>query len=144
MRPRKKKGKRRKRHVRSVDLFGAGVFGDSLGTLRDGVLGKFTGKNETDSSLNFTRRDGRTLVVSSKLGSFGGNAFKDVIDEGVQDRHGLVGDTSVGVDLLQDTVNVGGVGFLASDLSLLVTLDLLLGGLGGSLAGSGFVSLGSH
>ena len=38
------------------------------------------------------------------------NPLKDVVDEGVEDQHGLVGDTSVGVDLLEDLVDVGGAG----------------------------------
>ena len=32
----------------------------------------------------------------------GGDALEDVVDEGVEDGHGAVGDTSVGVDLLED------------------------------------------
>jgi hypothetical protein len=62
--------------------------------------------------LDLTRRDGRLLVVSSELASLGCNTLKDVVDERVQDGHGTVGDTSVGVDLLEDcgkdaSVNVG-------------------------------------
>jgi hypothetical protein len=52
--------------------------------------------------LDLTRRDGRLLVVSSELASLGCNTLEDVVDEGVQDGHGTVGDTSVGVDLLED------------------------------------------
>ena len=53
--------------------------------------------------------------------------------------HGLVGDTSVWVDLLQDSVDVGGVGFLADLGSLLLVTRLRsgLGGLLGSLGGFG-------
>ena len=39
-------------------LLGAGVLGDSLGSLRDGVLGQLTGQEEPDSSLDLTRGDG--------------------------------------------------------------------------------------
>ena len=83
------------------------------------MLGKLTGEDETDAGsesedesersdrsdlrgLDLTRRDGRLLVVSSELASLGCNTLEDVVDEGVQDGHGTVGDTSVGVDLLED------------------------------------------
>lgn len=52
--------------------------------------------------LNLARRDGRLLVVCGKLGGLGGDALEDVVDERVQDGHGTVGDTSVGVDLLEN------------------------------------------
>ena len=49
-------------------------------------------------------------------------AFPDflaaLIGPGVHDAHGLGGDTSVGVDLLQNLVNVDGVGFPACLLRL--------------------------
>jgi hypothetical protein len=60
---------------------------------------------------------------------------KYIIDEGVEDEHGLVRDTGIGVNLLQDLVDVRGVGFLADPLLLLLVtlgrgrlLDSLLGG----------------
>ena len=34
--------------------------------------------------------------------SLGSNALENVVDEGVKDGHRLVGDTSIGVDLLKD------------------------------------------
>jgi len=70
------------------------------------VLGKFTRQDESDRCLNLSGRDGGLLVVGSELGSFGGDALKDVIDERVQDGHGTVGDTGVRVDLLEDFVDV--------------------------------------
>ena len=110
--------------------------GDSLRSFRDGVLGEFTRKHETDSGLNLTRRKGSLLVVSGKLSSLSGNAFEDIVDEGVHDGHTLLGDTSVGVDLLQDLVDVRGV-TLHSLLGLGRTTSLLGGGsLLGALAGS--------
>lgn len=39
-------------------LFAAGVLGDSLGTLADGVLGEFTGQQKSDSCLDFSAGDG--------------------------------------------------------------------------------------
>ena len=87
-------------------LLGAGVLGDSLGSLRDGVLGQLSGQDETDGGLDFAAGDGGTLVVVGKLGSFTGDTLEDIVDKGVHDAHSLAGDTSVGVDLLQDLVDV--------------------------------------
>jgi len=120
-------------------LLGGGVLGDSLGALRDGVLGKLTGEEKPDSSLDLARGDGGPLVVVSKAGSLSGDPLKDVVHKGVHDGHGLGGDASVRVDLLEDLVDVDGVGFLPLPLGLLVSLgDVLLGlaGLLGSLSGN--------
>jgi len=37
-----------------------------------------------------------------------GNAFEDIVDEAVQNGHSLVGDTSIGVNLLEDLIDVIG------------------------------------
>lgn len=84
------------------------------------MLGEFTGENEANGCLDLPGRDGGLLVVGGKLGGLGGDALEDVwlgrlgngmvdarrrvltVDERVQDRHGTVGDTGVGVDLLED------------------------------------------
>ena len=65
-----------------------------------------------------------------KTGSLSGNALEDVIHEGVHDGHGLAGYTSVGVHLLQDFVDVDGVGFPPPPLPLLIssTCGLCLAG----------------
>ena len=47
-------------------LFGGGVLGDSLGTLRHGVLGELTGQKKPDGSLDLARSDGASLVVVSE------------------------------------------------------------------------------
>lgn len=57
----------------------------------------------------------------------------------LQDHHGLVGDTSVRVDLLENLVDIGGVGLSALLLALLLVIRAsccLLGGLA-SLASGG-------
>jgi hypothetical protein len=54
------------------------VLGDSLGTFRDGVLGEFTGEDEANGCLDFTRGDGRLLVVGSKLRGLGRDTLEDV------------------------------------------------------------------
>ena len=91
--------------------------GYRLGTFRNGVLGKLTREDEADSSLNLARRDCRLLGVRSKFcdasekaerwkrlrtGCLSGNALENVVDKRVEDGHGLVGDTGIGVDLLED------------------------------------------
>lgn len=119
-----------------TSLLGAGVLGDSLGALRDGVLGQLSGKEETDSSLDLSGGDGGPLVVVGKAAGLSSNALKDVIDKGVHDAHGLGGDTSVRVHLLEDLVDVDGVGLLSPAVLLLaISLGDLLGGLTGLLDG---------
>ena len=115
------------------NLLGAGVFGDSLGTFRDGMFGQFTGQQKPDGSLDLPGGDGGSLVVVSKTGSFSSDTFEDIIDEGVHDAHGLGGDTSVGVDLFQDLVDVDGVRFLTFLGALLATSWGRFGGLSGLL-----------
>lgn len=99
--------------------------GDSLGSFTDGVLGKLTRKHEADGSLDFARRQGGLLVVSGQLASLGSDTFKDIVDEGVHDGHSLLGDTGIGVDLLQHLVDVRRVG-LDTLLGLLASAGGLL------------------
>ena len=124
-------------------LLGAGVLGDSLGSLRDGVLGQLSGQEKTDSSLDFSGGDGAPSVVVSQTGSFSSDALEDVVDKGVHDGHGLGADSSVRVHLLQDFVDVDGVGFPPPPLLLLLARP---GGLGlaCSLLGSLGCGLGWH
>ena len=117
------------------NLLAAGVFGDSLGSLRDGVLGELTGQEEPDSGLDFPGGDGGPLVVVSKTRSFSSNALEDVIDKRVHDAHCLGGYTGVGVDLFQDLVDVDGIRFLTLAVLLLVSLGNGLGGLSCLLGG---------
>ena len=103
-----KKGRWGSKAARSC-LLGAGVLGYSLGSLRDGVLGQLSGQDQTDGCLDFPAGNGGTLVVVGKTGSFTGNTLEDIVDERIHDAHSLAGDTSVGVDLLQDLVDVDGI-----------------------------------
>ena len=104
----------------AFDLLGGGVFGYSLGSFRYGVFGQFSWKEKSDSSLDFPRGDGGPLVVVSESAGLSGDSLKDVVHERVHDGHGLGGDTGVGVHLLQDFVDVDGVGFFPFPLPLLV------------------------
>ena len=108
------------------------------------MLGQFSWEEESDSSLDFSGGEGVLLVVADELGGLEGDLLEDVIDEGVHDAHGSLGDAGVGVHLLQDLVDVDGVGLLALAVLLLVALGdvllglaSLLGGLSGGLGGHG-------
>ena len=111
-------------------LLGAGVLSDSLGSLRDSMLGQLSGQQEPDSSLDLPGGDGGPLVVVGELAGLSSNAAKQIVHKGVHDAHGLGGDTSVRVHLLQHLVDVDGIGLLPLSLPfLLVSLGNLLGGL---------------
>ena len=71
------------------NLLGAGILGDGLGSLGDGVLSQFSGQEEPDSSLDLPGGDGGPLVVVGQTGSFSGDSFKNVVDKRVHDAHGL-------------------------------------------------------
>ena len=114
-------------------LLGGSVLGDGLGSLRDGVLGQFTGEEEPDGGLDLPGGDGGPLVVVGQTGSFSSDTFEDIVDERVHDAHGLGGDTSVGMDLLQHLVDVDSIRFLPFLGPLLVVLGDVLGGLTGLL-----------
>lgn len=91
------------------------------------MLGELTGEKETHSSLDLSGGDGGTLVVVGQTGGLGGDALEDVIHERVHDRHGLGGDTSVGVHLLQHLVDVDSVAFFTLSLPLLISRPHSLG-----------------
>ena len=123
---------------RVSNLLAARVLGHGLGALAHGVLGQLTGEKETDSRLDLAGGDGGPLVVVGQTGGFGCDALEDVVDERVHDGHGLGGDASVGVHLLQHLVDVDGVAFLPLALALLVAgaNGLSLAGLLGTLGGN--------
>jgi len=117
-------------------LLGAGVLGHGLGALGDGVLGQLTGEQEPDGGLDLPGGDGGPLVVVGQTGGLGGDPLEDIVDERVHDAHGLGGDAGVGVHLLQNLVDVDGIGLLPLLLALLfVTLGDGLLGLAGLLGG---------
>ena len=66
-------------------LLGAGVLGDSLGALRDGVLGELTREEEPDSGLDLAGGDGGPLVVVSQTAGLSGDSLEDVVHERVHD-----------------------------------------------------------
>ena len=82
------------------------VLGDGLGSLRNGVSGQLSGEDELDGGLNLPRAESSPLVEADELGALGGDAVEGVVDEGVHDVHGLLGDADVGVHLLEHHVDV--------------------------------------
>ena len=74
-------------------------FRDGLGALGDSVFAELAREHEPDRSLDFAGRERLLLGVPAELGGLESDALEDVIDEGVHDRHALLGDTRVGVDL---------------------------------------------
>ena len=99
------------------------------------MLGELTGEDEAHGGLDLAGGHGGLLVVAGELGRLGGDLLEDVVDEGVHDGHGLGGDAGVGVDLLENLVDVDLVGLGLGLLGLGAALgDGLLGGLlGGGL-----------
>ncbi len=95
------------------------------------MLGELSGEHEAHGGLDLPGGEGRLLVVLGELSGLSGNALEDVVDERVHDGHALLGDASVGVDLLQHLVDVRSVGLHAA--LVLLGASSLLGRLGGLL-----------
>ena len=104
---------------------GGGEFGNGLGSLRDGMLGELSWKEESDGGLDLSGGESVLFVISDELGGLMGNLLIDVVDEGVHDGHGSLGDTSVWVNLLEDSVDIDGEGL--GSLGLLLWDDGFLG-----------------
>ena len=90
----------------------SGELGDGLGSLGNGVLGKLTWEDEAEGRLNLAGGESLALVVLDQAAGLSGDLVEGVVDEGVHDGHGLLGDGDLWVHLLQDTVDVGVVGLL--------------------------------
>jgi hypothetical protein len=69
-------------------------------------------EQEPHSGLDLPGGDGGPLVVVGKAGGLGGDPLEDVGDEGVHDAHVLGGDAGVAVHLLQDLVDIDGIGLI--------------------------------
>ena len=104
-----------------------GELGDSLGSFADGVLGELTWEEESDGGLDLAGGESVLLVISDESGTLSGDLLEDIVDEGVHDGHGSLGDSSLWVDLLEDSVDVDREGFASL---------LLWGGLSGGFLGS--------
>ena len=108
-----------------LNLFGAGVFSDGFGSLRNGVFSQFARQQESHRGLNLTRRNCRSTVVIGQSRGLRSDALEDIIDERVHDAHRFRRDTSVWVNLLQHFVDVDRVGLLSSALSLALAFSSL-------------------
>ena len=102
---------------------------NSLATFRNGVLGKIAWEDEPDGGLDFAGSESVPVVHVDEAGTFTSDPLEDICNEGVHDEHGLVGDTDIWVDLLEDLEDVGGEGLGP----LLVPLLLVLGSGGSTL-----------
>ena len=94
------------------------------------MLGELTGEEEADGGLDLAGGEGVLLVVADEAGRLRGDLLEDVVDERVHDGHGSLGDTGLGVHLLEDTVDVDGESLGSPSLG-----GSLLGGFGGHAAG---------
>ena len=65
------------------------------------------------------------FVVSHELGGLSSDLLEDIVDERVHDGHGSLGDSSLWVNLLEDSVDVDSERF---DSLLLSDDHVLLGG----------------
>ena len=89
------------------------------------MLSEFSWQEESDGGLDFSGGESVLLVVSDELGGLGSDLLEDVVDEGVHDGHGPLGDASLWVNLLEDSVDVDSERF---DSLLLLDDHVLLGG----------------
>ena len=74
-------------------------------------------KDQADSCLDFPRSHCGLLVVAGQGGRLGGDLLEDVVDERVQDGHGLGADAGVRVHLLQHLHEREGTASMPVDLS---------------------------
>ena len=118
-------------------LLGASVLGDSLCSLGNGVLGQLAGQKQTYCGLDFPGGDGGTPVVMCQTAGLGSDALEDVVNKAVHDGHGLAGDAGIGMDLLEDFVDVDRVRFPPPPLPLLVSSACGFGLAGGLLGALG-------
>ena len=80
--------------------------GDSFGSFRNGMLGKFTWEYESNSRLNFSGAKSMSFVVCDKFACFTCQLFKNVIDERVHDAHWSLWDSSFWMNLFQYSINI--------------------------------------
>ena len=91
------------------------------------MLGEFTWEEKAHSGLDLSGGEGVLLVVADKLGGLEGDLLEDVVNEGVEDVHGSLGDASLGVHLLEHSVDVDGEGLNSAAVTLGSDLGGLLG-----------------
>ena len=98
--------------IHPITLCGWGrELGHCLRSLRHCVFSELSGEEKAHCGLDLSGRKCWFLVVSWQLWCLSGESVEDVVDERVQDWHASLRDASAGVDLLQDSVDVGRVWF---------------------------------
>ena len=98
----------------------SGEFGNSLGSFTDGVFAQFSRQDQFDGALNFPTAQSVFLVISDEFGGLNGDSVETVVDEGVHDSHGFLGNSGFRVHLLQHLVNVDSIRFNTSFASFLL------------------------
>ena len=93
------------------------------------MFGEFTGQKEVNGGLDLITSKGSLVVVTGKVNSLVAESLEGIDDEGVHDRHGTLGNADLTVNLLQHTIDVGGVGLGSSSLAVR-NISLLLRALG--------------
>ena len=78
------------------------------------MLSELTWEEELDSRLDRSGRHGSSSGDSDETGGFRAKSVEGVVHEGVHDVHGSSGDSDIWVDLLEDLVDVEGVGLISS------------------------------
>ena len=74
------------------------------------MLGELTRKDQPDGRLNLASSDAVILLVAvSQMAGLGSEPLEHVVHEGIHDGHRLHGHLGVGMNLLQDSVDEGGV-----------------------------------
>ena len=91
------------------------------------MSGQLSGEDELDGRLDFPGRESSSLVETDELGSLSGDSVEGVVDEGVHDVHGLLGDSDIGVHLLEDLVDVDREGLNSSSSGFSVDSGLGFG-----------------
>ena len=86
------------------------------------MSGEFSWEDELDGRLDLPGGEGSLLVEPDESRPLVGGSVEDVVDEGVHDVHGLLGDSDVGVHLLEDLVDVDGEGLHSSSSGLALSL----------------------
>ena len=74
------------------------------------MLCKLSRKQKSDCSLNLTGGEGLLAIVANELGCLTRDLLEQIVDEAVHDRHGPLGDACLGMHLLENSVDIDGVG----------------------------------
>ncbi|GIY97453.1 hypothetical protein CEXT_359141 [Caerostris extrusa] len=73
---------------------------------------KFSWQQQTNGCLYFSACNSGTLVVMSKTRGFGSKTFEYIVHKAVHNRHSFTGNTGIGMNLLQNLVDVNTETFL--------------------------------